>query len=68
MKGEQVDAAIREALKSADRKGKLSVVAAVTGIAGGQATLKKIMKGSEPLSIMDRAMLGVHLNLPLGAA
>jgi hypothetical protein len=68
MKAEQVDATIREALKSADRKGKLSVVAAVTGIAGGQAALKKIMKSVEPLSIMDRAMLGMHLNLPLGAA
>lgn len=67
MKAEQVDAVIREALKSANRKGKLSVVAAVTGIAGGEASLKKIMKGTGPLSIMDRGMLGMHLNLPLVA-
>lgn len=65
MKAEQVDAAVREALKSADRKGKLCVVAAVTGIAGGEIELRKIMNSTEPLSIMDRGMLGMHLNLPM---
>jgi hypothetical protein len=65
MKIEQADKIIRDALKSADAKGKLCVVAAVTGIAGGEAELRKIMSSTEPLHIMDRGMLGIHLNLPM---
>lgn len=64
LKNEQVDAVIRNALKSADAKGKLCVVAVVTGIAGGEAGLRKIMNGTDPLNIMDRGMLGMHLGLP----
>lgn len=59
------DQIIRAALKSADAKGKLSVVAAVVGIAGGESTLREIMNGTDPLHIMDRGMLGMHLGLPL---
>jgi hypothetical protein len=55
------DERIRAALRDADRRGKLSVVAAVTGIAGGVKELRKIMNSTEPLSIMDRGMLGIHL-------
>ena len=55
------DAAIRAALKSADAKGQLQVVAAVTGIAGGVAELRKIMNSTGELHIMDRGMLGIHL-------
>ena len=49
-------------LKDADEKGQLSVVEAVTGIAGGVEELRKIMNSTEELSIMDRGMLGLHLN------
>lgn len=58
---ESTDDAIRAALRDADRKGKLDVVAAVTGIAGGVSELRKIMDSSGPLHIMDRGMLGMHL-------
>lgn len=56
------DTRIRAALKEADRKGKLDIVAAVTGIAGGEAELRKIMNSTGELSTMDRGMLGIHLN------
>lgn len=55
------DQRIRAALRSADRKGRLSVVAAVTGIAGGEKELRRIMNGNEELSVMDRGMLAIHL-------
>lgn len=58
-----VDAKIRQALMDADCKGKLGVVAAVTGIAGGVMTLRKIISGTDELSIMDRGMLGMHLDV-----
>ncbi len=56
-----MDVKIRAALKDADAKGKLSVVAAVTGIAGGEDELRKIMNSTEELHVMDRGMLGVHI-------
>lgn len=62
MTNHEQDTRIRAALKSADRKGKLDVVAAVTGIAGGEAELRKIMSSTGELSVMDRGMLGIHLN------
>ncbi|KKK97677.1 hypothetical protein LCGC14_2650340 [marine sediment metagenome] len=58
---ERTDAKIRAALRDADSKGKLGVVAAVTGIAGGEAELRKIMDGEDELHVMDRGMLGMHL-------
>jgi len=57
----KTDDIIREALRNADRKGKLGVVAAVTGIAGGKSELRRIMNSNGELSIMDRGMLGLHL-------
>ena len=57
----RTDENIRAALKDADEKGKLDVVAAVTGIAGGVVTLREMMDSTEELSIMDRGMLGMHL-------
>lgn len=60
---ESMDARIRAALKDAEKKGALPVVAAVTGISGGVDELRKIMNSTEPLHIMDRGMLGVHLDL-----
>lgn len=57
----KIDDAIRSALKDADRKGKLGVVAAVVGIAGGDDSLREIMNSTGELSIMDRGMLGMHL-------
>lgn len=56
------DERIRSALRSADNKGRLAVVAAVTGIAGGEKALREIMDGDNELAIMDRAMLAIHLN------
>lgn len=58
---EDTDMRIRAALKDADEKGALSVVAAVTGIAGGEKELRKIMNSTEELHPMDRGMLGMHL-------
>jgi len=55
------DERIRAALRSADIKGRLSVVAAVTGIAGGEKELRRIMNSTTELAIMDRAMLAIHL-------
>lgn len=55
------DERIRSALRSADKKGRLGVVAAVTGIAGGEAELRKIMNSTGELAIMDRGMLAIHL-------
>lgn len=52
---------IRSALVEADRKGKLGVVAAVVGIAGGEESLREIMNSTGELSIMDRGMLALHL-------
>ena len=57
------DDKIRLALKDADSKGRLDVVAMVVGIAGGENTLREIMEGEEELSFMDRGMLGMHLNI-----
>lgn len=55
------DDRIRQALRNADKKGQLQVVAAVTGIAGGVAELRRIMNSTEELAIMDRGMLAIHL-------
>lgn len=57
----KMDNVIRAALLKADREGKLDVVAAVTGIAGGVGELRKIMNSTGYLPIMDRGMLGIHL-------
>lgn len=58
-----MDDRIRAALRDANRRGKLHIVAVVVGIAGGEETLREIMDSTGELSIMDRGMLGVHLNL-----
>ena len=55
------DDRIRAALRSADKKGQLQVVAAVTGIAGGVTELRKIMNSTVELAVMDRGMLAIHL-------
>lgn len=55
------DDRIRQALRNADKKGQLQVVAAVTGIAGGVAELRRIMNSTGELAIMDRGMLAIHL-------
>jgi hypothetical protein len=55
------DARIRQALRNADKKGQLEVVAAVAGIAGGVAELRRIMNSTDELSIRDRWMLAIHL-------
>lgn len=53
------DSAIKAALKDADRKGRLNVVSAVTGYS--VAELKRIMNPAEPLTLMERSALGIHL-------
>ncbi len=55
------DERIRAALRSADAKGKLGIVAAVVGVAGGEDTLREIMNSTGELSIMDRGVLSMHL-------
>ncbi|MBJ2292635.1 hypothetical protein JFT44_22210 [Pseudomonas sp. MF5691] len=55
------DERIRAALRNADKKDQLQVVAAVTGIAGGVAELRRIMNSTEELAVMDRGMLAIHL-------
>lgn len=55
------DDRIRAALKRADERGQLGVVAAVTGIAGGERELRKIMNSRDALSVMDRGMLAIQL-------
>lgn len=55
------DERIRAALRNADKKGQLQVVAAVTGISGGVQELRRIMNSTGELSIMDRGMLAIHL-------
>lgn len=55
------DEQIRKALRNADAKGRLGVVAAVVGIAGGERELRKIMNSTSELSTMDRGMLYIHL-------
>lgn len=57
----ELDKKIRNALKDADKKGKLGVVAAVTGIFGGESELRKIMESKGTLDVMDRGILGIHL-------
>lgn len=56
------DERIRTALRNAEKRGQLQVIAAVTGIAGGVQELKRIMNSSGELSIMDRGMLAIHLS------
>jgi len=57
----KMDDAIRAALKDADKKGQLSVVAAITGIGGGTDKLRNIMNSTGDIHIMDRSMLGMYL-------
>lgn len=57
----KADDKIRQALRDADRKGKLGAVAAAVGIAGGEEELRKIMNSCGELHIMDRGMLAIHL-------
>lgn len=52
---------IREALKDADSKGKLSVVAEVVGITGGEDVLRKIMNSTEEINTMDRLILSAYM-------
>jgi len=54
---ETVDKRIRKELRKAKKKGKLGVVARVTKIDGGEATLKGIINSREPLSDEDRNTL-----------
>lgn len=61
LRNEATDTKIRTALRDADSKGKLNVVAAVTGIFGGESELRKIMDSEDELDIMDRGMLAMHL-------
>lgn len=59
----KMDDHIRTALRNADSNGKLDTVAEITGIAGGEPELRKIMNSTGELSIMDRGMIALHLEL-----
>ena len=61
----EADTHIRNALRLADENGKLGVIAAVTGISGGETELRKIMESEGELHIMDRGMLLIHLTAPV---
>lgn len=56
-----LDDRIRAALRDAEARGRLGVVAAVTGISGGVTELRKIMESQGELHIMDRGILGMFL-------
>lgn len=58
-----LDDDIRERLRAHDRLDGLVTLAWTTGIAGGSAELRKIMNSEGELGIIDRGMLGMHLNL-----
>lgn len=57
-----LDQSIRAALRDADKKGKLNVVAAVVGYPTGVKGLRKIMDSVVPMDAMDRQMLGMFLS------
>jgi len=59
MSDKKKDDAIRAALKNAAKIKRLGVVAAVTGIS--ETKLREIMRSEEPLSVMDRSALIIHL-------
>jgi hypothetical protein len=59
----QMDNVIRAALLKADREGKIGRIAAVTGISGGVEELRKIMRSTGELHLMDRGMIGMHFAL-----
>jgi len=58
----KMDNLIRASLLKADQAGKLSVIAAVVGIATGEEGLREIMNSEGELSLLDRGMLGMHIN------
>lgn len=51
---------IREALKEAEEKGKLSIVAAVVGV--DEKYLRDIMNGEVKLNIIDRIKLSANMD------
>lgn len=56
------DDRIRAALRQADATGQLGVVAAVTGIAGGERELRKIMNSRDAIPVLSRGILAIHIN------
>lgn len=59
----KIDTLIRAVLLRMDQEGKLGVAAAVIGIAGGEDELRKIMKSTGELNLMDRGMIAMHLTI-----
>lgn len=55
------DSMIRACLSAYDHEGRLGHIAVAVGIAGGAPALRTIMDSKEPLSVMDRGMLAIHL-------
>ena len=58
----KMDTVIRASLLKADREGMLGRIAQVTGIAGGVDELRKIMRSTGELNIIDRGMIGMHFS------
>jgi len=52
---------LRAALRNVDAIGKLDILAAVSGIAGGESEIRKIMNSTGEINVMDIGMLGIHL-------
>lgn len=55
------DPKIRQKLSQLDQQNRLLEVSQASGIAGGVKELRRLMSSTEPLSIMDRGMLHLHL-------
>jgi hypothetical protein len=59
----KLDEKIKQHLKEADAQGELGAIALQTGIAGGTQELRRIMGIQGSLSIMDRGMLSLLLDI-----
>ena len=53
---------IRAELRKLSRANKLGVLAALSGIAGGERELRRLMESNEPMSIMDIGMIALALD------
>lgn len=60
MTDDSIDQAIKSALASAQRKGQLKVVAAVTGFS--VKDLQRMMRAETALTLFERTALKIHLN------
>lgn len=62
VENEKKDLSIRQALKDADSKHKLGIVAAITSVQGGEKRLREIINTDAPLGFFERSVLFMHLS------